>query len=156
MAGVRVSQREVLREQHVGHRRGVSLVVVIGRVAYGRLDTAPPRVGAERAVVAREARPAEAKARLETGKEATVCARVCVAQHLVYYLHDMSCRCTCTCTCTCACTCDDMCMCTHRWGVPLEGYSGEEYLQALADRRFTVCCGPVLRPKARTSQRGWR
>ena len=39
--------------------------------------------------------------------------------------------------------------------MPLEGYSGEEYLQALADRRFTVCCGPVLRPKARTSQRGW-
>jgi len=25
----------------------------------------------------------------------------------------------------------------ERWGVPLEGYSGEEYLQALADRRFT-------------------
>ena len=58
---------EVLREQHVGHRRGVPLVVVIGRVAYGRLDTAPPRVGSERAVVAREARPAEAEARLEAG-----------------------------------------------------------------------------------------
>ena len=51
-------------------------------------------------------------------------------------------------------------MCTRRWGVPLEGYSGEEYLQALADRRFTVCCRPVLRPqgpKARGwSQSGWR
>ena len=59
--------RQLLREQHVGHRRGVSLVVVIGRVAYRRLDTAPPRVGAERAVIAREAWPAEAKARLEAG-----------------------------------------------------------------------------------------
>eukprot|EP00964_Phaeocystis_antarctica_P093258 scaffold60130_cov62-Phaeocystis_antarctica.AAC.2 len=50
---------EVLREHGWGW--------VIGRVAYGRLDTAPPRVGSERAVVAREARPAETEARLEAG-----------------------------------------------------------------------------------------
>ena len=39
-----------------------------------------------------------------------------------------------------------MSMGARRWGVPLEGYSGEEYLQALAERRFTVCCAPVLCP----------
>ena len=41
-----------------------------------------------------------------------------------------------------------MSMGARRWGVPLEGYSGEEYLQALAERRFTVCCAPVLCPSA--------
>ena len=39
----------------------------------------------------------------------------------------------------------------ERWGVPLESVTGEEYLQALADKRFTVrlTAAPPLRPLPR-------
>ena len=54
-----------LRKKHVCHQRGMPRVVSVGSVADSWLDASPPRVRAERAVVAREARPAEAVACLE-------------------------------------------------------------------------------------------